>query len=251
MVGAIRDSIELQHKKMKKQLLIIFLLSTVISKAQVNFNNVFNSVNSSLGHGLSNEDIISGLKEALSLGSKNAGDKASKLDGFYKNDLIKIPFPSEARDMKNTLVSIGMKSQVDKFEKQLNRAAEDAAIKAAPIFINAVTKMNINDGLAILTGKNDEATQFLKRVTTSDLIKEFTPIIQASLSKVQITKYWTPLSKSYNQVPFVRKVNPDLNTYVTQKAIDGMFILVAQEEAKIRKDPAAQVTDNLKKVFKK
>jgi len=236
---------------MKKILILTFLLSGLIVEAQVTLDNVLNTVKSSLGHGLSNDEIISGLKEALSVGSKNAGENASKLDGFYKNNLIKIPFPKEANDMKNTLNRLGMKSQVDKFEIQLNRAAEDAAKKAAPIFINAVSKMTINDGLTILTGKKDEATQFLKRVTTKDLTKEFAPIIKASLEKVEITKYWTPLTHSYNQVPFVQKVNPDLNAYVTQKAIDGMFILVAQEEAKIRKDPKAQVTDNLKKVFKK
>ena len=236
---------------MKRLLIITFLLSGMIAKGQIDLNNILNSVNSSLGHGLSNDDIIKGLKEALTIGSKNAGDKASKIDGFYKNNLIKIPFPSEARDMKTTLSNLGMTRQVDRFEQQLNRAAEDAAKKAAPIFLNAVSKMTINDGLAILQGKNDEATQFLKRITTNDLLKEFAPIIQKSLEKVHITRYWSPLFTSYNKVPFVKKVNPDLNAYVTQKAIDGMFILVAQEEAKIRKDPTAQVTDILKKVFKK
>ncbi len=234
---------------MKKLILISFLFSSLISQAQTDLNGLLNTVNSALGHGLSNDDITKGLKEALSVGSTNAGSKASKTDGFYKNPAIKIPFPSQARDMKTTLNNLGMKSQVDAFEKQLNRAAEDAAKKAAPIFIDAVKKMTINDGLSILKGKNDEATQYLKKNTNTSLKNAFTPIISSSLKKVQITKYWNPLFKKYNQVPFVKKVNPDLNAYVTEKAIEGLFKLVAEEELKIRKDPAARVSDILKKVF--
>ncbi|MBP7167607.1 MAG: DUF4197 domain-containing protein [Bacteroidia bacterium] len=234
---------------MKKFLLLALLLSSLFSKAQVNINNILNSVNSTLGNGLSNADITKGLKEALNVGTKNATGKASKLDGYYKNSLIKIPFPSEAKDMRSTLMKMGMKKQVDDFEKQLNRAAEDAATKAAPIFLAAITKMTINDGLTILRGKDDEATQYLKRSTSAELSKQFRPIIAASLKKVQITKYWNPLFTTYNKVPFVKRVNPNLDDYVTQRAIEGLFKLVAQEETKIRKDPAARISDILKKVF--
>lgn len=234
---------------MKKFLLLALLLSSLFSKAQVNINNILNSVNSTLGNGLSNADITKGLKEALNVGTKNATGKASKLDGYYKNSLIKIPFPSEAKDMRSTLMKMGMKKQVDDFEKQLNRAAEDAATKAAPIFLAAITKMTINDGLTILRGKDDEATQYLKKSTSAELSKQFRPIIAASLKKVQITKYWNPLFTTYNKVPFVKKVNPSLDDYVTQRAIEGLFKLVAQEETKIRKDPAARISDILKKVF--
>jgi hypothetical protein len=234
---------------MKKFLLLALLLSSLFSKAQVNINNILNSVNSTLGNGLSNADITKGLKEALNVGTKNATGKASKLDGYYKNSLIKIPFPSEAKDMRSTLMKMGMKKQVDDFEKQLNRAAEDAATKAAPIFLAAITKMTINDGLTILRGKDDEATQYLKKTTSAELSKQFRPIIAASLKKVQITKYWNPLFTTYNKVPFVKRVNPNLDDYVTQRAIEGLFKLVAQEETKIRKDPAARISDILKKVF--
>jgi hypothetical protein len=151
--------------------------------------------------------------------------------------------------MRSTLMKMGMKKQVDDFEKQLNRAAEDAATKAAPIFLAAITKMTINDGLTILRGKDDEATQYLKRSTSAELSKQFRPIIAASLKKVQITKYWNPLFTTYNKVPFVKRVNPNLDDYVTQRAIEGLFKLVAQEETKIRKDPAARISDILKKVF--
>lgn len=234
---------------MKKLLLLAFLFSSLFAKAQINLNTVVNSVNNVLGNGLSNAEITQGLKEALSVGSKNAAVKASKTDGFNRNNLIRIPFPSEARDMRSTLINLGMKRQVDEFEKQLNRAAEDAAKKAAPIFVNAITSMTINDGLTILRGKDDEATQYLRRSTTQQLTKEFRPVIASSLKKVHITKYWNPLFKRYNQIPFVKKVNPNLDDYVTGRAVDGLFKLVAQEEGKIRKDPAARVNDILKKVF--
>lgn len=234
---------------MKKYILAALLFTAIETQAQININSVLNTVNSALGNGLSNDDIVKGLKEALNVGSNNASSNASKMDGFYKNNLIKIPFPKEASDMRNTLLRLGMKRQVDAFEKQLNRAAEDAAKKAAPIFVGAVSKMTINDGITILRGKDDEATQFLRKNTNTQLTNEFKPIIASSLRKVQITKYWKPLITAYNKVPFVKKANPNLEDYVTQKATDGLFLLVAQEETKIRKDPAARVSDILKKVF--
>lgn len=234
-----------------KHFALLFLALIVISasQAQVNLNQVWNTVNSNLGSGLSNADINKGLKEALSVGSRNAGDKASKTDGFYKNPQIKIPWPSQARDMKNTLNNMGMKKQVTEFEKQLNRAAEDAAKKAAPIFLAAITSMTINDGLTILRGNNDEATQYLKRTTNAQLTSQFRPVIKESLQRVQITKYWNPLFTRYNKLPMVKKVNPNLEEYVTQKAIEGLFKLVAQEELRIRQDPAARISEILRKVF--
>ncbi len=236
---------------MKKTVLMLNLLFTInFSQAQLNANSIYNSVNNAISaSSLSNADITKGLKEALNVGTKNAGDLASKVDGYYKNPQIKIPYPSQTRDMMKTLKSMGMEDQVKAFEKQLNRAAEDAATKAAPIFLNAITSMNINDGLSILKGNNDAATQYLKQNTTFELTNQFKPVIATSLQKVEITKYWKPLFKKYNQIPFVKKVNPNLEEYVTQKAIEGLFTLVAQEELKIRQDPAARVSDILKKVF--
>ncbi len=231
-------------------LIVIMFIAFQSASAQIKLNEIINNANNAINaNNLSNADIIKGLKEALNVGSKNAGDLASKMDGYYKNPQIKIPYPSQTRDMMTTLSNMGMKPQVDAFVKQLNRAAEDAATKAAPIFVNAVTHMNINDGLTILKGANDAATQFLKQNTSSELTNQFKPVIAASLQKVEITKYWKPLFKKYNELQFVKKVNPNLEEYVTQKAIDGLFILVAQEELKIRQDPAARVTDILKKVF--
>jgi Protein of unknown function (DUF4197) len=217
--------------------------------AQINFNQVMNSVTSSSGSNLSNDKIVKGLKEALTVGAKKSTEKAAVLDGFYKNPLIKIPFPKEAQQMEKSLKSIGMSKEVDKFVKTLNRAAEDASKKAAPIFIDAITKMSITDGIKILKGGNSAATDFLKAGTTSKLKSEFKPVVKASLQKVEITKQWKPLVKSYNKIPFVQKMNPDLDDYVTTKAIEGLFKLIAEEELKIRKDPKARVSDLLKEVF--
>lgn len=238
---------------MKKIIFLLFLIPSLACQSQINVNNVLNTVNNAvngnLGNGLSNADITAGLKEALSVGTKNASSQVSRVDGFYKNNLIRIPFPSDARDMKTTLERMGMKKQVAAFEKQLNRAAEDAAKKAAPIFLAAITSMTINDGLTILKGRDNEATQYLQKATTAQLVKEFRPIIAASMKKVHITRYWNPLFSTYNKVPLVKKVNPNLDDFVTDKAIEGLFLMVASEELKIRKDPQARITDILKKVF--
>lgn len=198
---------------------------------------------------LTNQQIVTGLKDALSIGANVATGNASKVDGYNKNPLIRIPFPKEAEDVKKALINIGMKKQVKEFETQLNRAAEDAAKKATPIFINAITKMTITDGLTILKGRQDEATQFLKKNTQTQLNAEFRPVIKASLDKVQITRYWKPLITKYNKLNLGKKQNPNLDAYVTEKAIDGLFKLIAQEEQKIRKDPVARVNDILKLVF--
>ncbi|MFI5220343.1 MAG: DUF4197 domain-containing protein [Bacteroidia bacterium] len=237
---------------MKKiKLTAIILIISTGCYAQINWEQAVKDITGTVSSGgkLSNDDIVKGLKEALSVGSRNSADKASKTDGYYKNPLIKIPFPKEAKQMESTLKNMGMNKQVDQFVMTLNRAAEDAAKKAAPVFLNAITKMTITDGVNILKGKDDAATQFLKTNTSAQLKTEFKPVIKASLNKVQITKYWNPLMNSYNKVPFVTKMNPNLDDYVTEKAIAGLFTLLAQEELKIRKDPAARVTDILKKVF--
>lgn len=230
-----------------------FIANCIIVNAQLNLNNVINQVtgNGSNTPGLSNDDVVKGLREALTVGTNNSTAKAAVLDGFYKNPTIKIPFPKEAQQMETTLKQLGMTKQVNDFVKTLNRAAEEAAKDAAPIFITAIKGMSISDGFSILNGGDNAATTFLKDRTTADLSVKFKPTVAAALQKVQITKYWNPLAKKYNKLPLVTKMNPDLEAYVTQKAIEGLFKLVAEEETKIRKDPAARVSDILKKVFKK
>lgn len=202
--------------------------------------------------GLTNEEIIRGLKEALVVGATNSTNLASKTDGFYGNSLIFIPFPPEAIKVKRTVESLGLNNLTKDFEKSLNRAAEEAAKKAFPIFKNAVTGMTISDGLKILRGSDNAATEYLKSKTYAALYAEFTPVVKAAIDSVQVTKHWTPIASAYNKTTVLtgeKAVEPNLTKYVTEKALDGLFSLIAQEEAKIRKNPAARVTDILKKVF--
>jgi hypothetical protein len=199
--------------------------------------------------GLSNAEAANGLKEALVQGISKGADQASKQDGFYLNRLIRIPFPPDAQRVANTLRSIGLGGQVDKFELTLNRGAEDAAKSAKPIFIAAIKSLTFNDVWGILTGEKDAATNYLKRTTTQQLTVAFQPIIQQSLDKVDATRYYTDLTTRYNKIPLVTPVQTDLNQYATGKAIDGLFTLVAQEEANIRENPVARTTELLKRVF--
>ena len=222
------------------------------SQAQFDLKKLAGEVNKAVGNnkpGLSNDEVIKGLKEALTIGSKNSSDLASKVGGYYNNPSIKIPFPPEAKDMEQTLRNLGMGKQVDEFITTLNRAAEDAAKKSAPIFADAVRNMSITDGINILKGGDNAATNYLKQATTAQLEMQFKPVVRESIDRVKLTKYWKPLATKYNKLPMVKKVNPDLEGYITQKAIEGLFFLVAQEEYKIRKDPLARVTELLKKVF--
>jgi len=236
--------------------LTISIGNTCVINAQSNINKILKKAKKSTSSVLasttgtnSNDEIINGLKEALTIGTNNSTTTVSKVDGFFKNPAIKIPFPKEALAIQNTLEGFGMKPQIDQFVLTLNRAAEDAAKNAAPIFINAIKTITINDGLSLLKGADNAATNYLKDKTTTELHEKFKPIVMASLQKVQITKYWKPLVTKYNKIPLVQKQNPDLEEYVTQKSLDGLFNLIAGEELKIRKDPAARVNDLLKNVF--
>jgi len=198
---------------------------------------------------LTSGDIASGLKQALQVGAQNAGKQLSSLNGYFGNQLIKILMPPEAQKVTDRLRDMGLGDKVDQAILSMNRAAEDAATKAVPIFINAITSMSIEDGINILKGNKDAATQYLKAKTTIALTAAFKPVIQQSLDKVDATKYWNDIFRTYNQIPFVSKVNPDLPAYVTDRALSGLFVTIAQEEAKIRQNPAARTTDLLQKVF--
>lgn len=237
---------------MKKIFFTISLFATILSSSAQNIGTILQQAGSILngsGVSVSNTDIVNGLKEALTVGANNSSKKASAFNGFYQNPLIKIPFPKEAKVMQDVLLQAGMKKQVENFTRTLNRAAEDAAKEAAPIFINAITSMNIADGVSLLKGGDNAATEFLKGKTSAELKAKFLPVIQSSLKKVNITKYWNPLVTKYNKIPLVQKMNPNLEDYVTTKALEGLFKLLAEEELKIRKDPSARISDLLKKVF--
>ncbi|GAB3317178.1 DUF4197 domain-containing protein [Hymenobacter humi] len=199
--------------------------------------------------GLSNTEAANGLKEALLQGIGKGADQASQTDGFYLNRLIRIPFPPDAQRVATTLRSIGLGSQVDKFELSLNRGAEDAARSAKPIFISAIKSLTFSDVWNILTGQKDAATQFLKRTTSTQLTTAFAPIMQQSLDKVGATRYYSALATQYNQLPLGKPVQTDLTQYATGKAVDGLFTLIAQEEANIRENPVARTTELLRRVF--
>ena len=252
---------------MKKIILFsigIFLLST--SKSQINLNKIkksvtgkdtstANMVNAATKNitgnnkgSLTNDDIINGLKEALTIGTQNSAKKLGTVDGFFKDAALKILMPPEAQKVTNTLRSMGMGNLVDKAILSMNRAAEDASSGVGEIFINAIKDMSIADGIQILNGGNTAATDYLKSTTTNSLTEKMRPVIETSLKKTDATKYWNDVFTNYNRVS-TKKVETDLTAYVTQKAMDGIFISVAQEEQKIRKDPAEQVTGLLKKVF--
>jgi hypothetical protein len=201
---------------------------------------------------LTNDEVISGLKEALSVGIKNGAGNASKLDGFLGNSLIRLPFPPDAIKMREWCMGKGMDKQVNDFETTLNRAAEEASKEAAPIFINAIKEMSIADGFGILKGADNAATNYLREKTTAQLITAFSPKVNTAIQTVNLTKYWEPLTKAYNATTFISgnaKVDTDLGKYITDRAIVGLFKLVETEELKIRKDPIARVSDILKKVF--
>ena len=230
---------------------LLAILFPLTCCSQIDFKKISKEVDKTIKgeKPLTNDEIIRGMKEALTVGSNNAAGSASKLDGFFKNPVIKIPFPPEAREMETKLRAMGMGKQVDEFILTVNRAAEEAAKQSASVFVNAITSMTINDGLSILRGADTAATGYLRKTTGVQLHDMFKPVIKNATQKVQVTKYWNPLASTYNSLPFVKKVNPDLEEYITQRALNGLYYLVSQEEIKIRKDPMARVTEILKRVF--
>jgi len=202
--------------------------------------------------GLTQQQVASGLKNALEVGITNAVDLVSVTNGFYKNAEIKIPFPEEAIKVKEVCESVGLGNQVTKFEEKLNRAAELAAKGATDVFVTAIKQMTISDAISILKGGDDAATAYLKKTTSTKLYQKFYPVVVDATEQIMLAKYWTPLVEKYNKVTLLtggEQVDTDLNAYVTNKALDGLYLMVAKEELKIRKDPIARVTDILKEVF--
>jgi hypothetical protein len=214
------------------------------SSGKVTGGSVFNNSKATL----SNEEIISGLKEALQVGAQRSTSKLSAVDGFFKDAALKILMPAEAQKVERKLRGLGMSKQVDNAILSMNRAAEDAAKDAVPIFVNAIKGMSFQDALGILKGGDYAATNYLKGKTTLSLSDAFRPVIENSLKKVNATKYWDAVFTSYNKFSN-EKVNTDLVQYVTEKALAGIFLQLGNEEQKIRKEPAARTSEILRKVF--
>lgn len=234
-------------------LIIFFVFAGLIGNAQT-FNDYKKAaekkiIETTANTDLSDEEIAIGLKEALNIGVEKGVDQLSKPDGFFKDPEIKIPFPEEVKKVESKLRTTGQGKMVDEAIESINRAAEDAVIDAKDIFIAAIKNMTLTDALGILRGEKNAATRYLEKSTRAALVEKFKPTVKVSLNKVGATRHWNLMFSTYNKIPFVTKVNPDLDDYVTNKAIDGLFIQIAKEELAIRKDPTARVTELLKKVF--
>ena len=200
---------------------------------------------------LTQAEASAGVKDALIKSVTKAVEFASEPDGFNTNDDIHIPFPEDMLLLKSTLGSLpGMSTVISTFETQLNRAAEAAAPKAKDIFLSALSHISLTDALGLVTsGSTDAATQFLRKSTEQQLVTAFKPDISTAIGQVGAEAAYTKMTTQYNRIPLMTPVKTDLAAYTTQKAVDGIFILMAQEEAKIRKNPAARTTDVLKRVF--
>jgi hypothetical protein len=228
--------------------LVVICLSSCDVQSQNKIGNILKNI--PVNGTPTSLEIGAGLKQALEFGTTAGADQLSAKDGFLGNLAVKILFPPEAQKVEKTLRSLGLNSLADNVILSINRAAEDAAREAKPIFISAIKQMTITDATNILlSGNKDAATQYFKRVTTAQLMEKFRPVITSSLSKVGATRYWGDAATAYNKLPLVKPVSTDLSSYVAQKAIDGMFIQVAQEELKIRDNINARSTTLLQKVF--
>ncbi len=200
--------------------------------------------------GLSENEIIQGLKEALEIGTDNSVTLLSRVDGFYKHPEVKIFLPEKVKQVESLLRTAGFGDQMDAFELSMNRAAEQAAPEARKLFWDAITQMTFDDAKKILEGRENEATLFFQEKTSLRLTELFAPIVHGAMAAVGVTRAWQDLDNSMGQIPFVESFRFDLDAYVTGKALAGLFFMIEQEERKIRQDPAARVTELLEKVFK-
>lgn len=222
----------------------------LLKKAEEKLSSATSSTSSTSGISLSNTDISAALKEALNKGVSEQVTKLTAVDGFFKNEAVKILLPDELKKVDATLRKMGMSSLADEGIKSLNRAAEEAVKEATPIFTNAITSMSITDAKNILLGEENAATTYLENTTTTDLYSKFNPVVKESLGKVGADAIWSKIITKYNSLPMVTKVNPDLNDYVTQKALSGVFTMIAVEEKDIRSNIDSRTTELLQKVFK-
>ncbi len=240
---------------MNKHLLLPLLVFTLSGCDTLNdvAGNVIAANNTTLNsNALTNPEVVNGLKEALTIGITNSVDLTSVVNGFLNNDAIRLPFPQDAIAVKEKAIEWGLDGQVKKFEETLNRAAEQAAKEALPIFKNAITQMTIHDGFTILKGGDGAATAYLKKTTEQQLKDAFRPKVLEAIQTVKLTEYWNPIVTRYNQAaPLMgyNRVNADLDEYVLNLATEGLFKMVNEQENKIRKDTGARVTELLKKVF--
>ncbi|KJD34602.1 hypothetical protein PK35_02135 [Tamlana nanhaiensis] len=230
---------------LRKILLAVFVLNLTACAELQQVVNQLPQENTSIG----NEQIASGLIQALNLGIDKQVTKLTQTDGFFKNELVKITLPEELQKVDKALRDIGLSNLADEGLKVLNRAAEDAVKEATPIFVDAVKGITFADAKNILLGNDDAATQYLTTKTQTSLYNKFQPVINNSFAKVGADKIWTNLITKYNNIPFTKNVNPDLTDYVTGEALSGVYKMIAVEEKEIRNNVSSRTTDLLKRVF--
>jgi hypothetical protein len=232
-----------------KKILLLAVTFSLTSCAQVQQTlNQLPQLSSQIP-GVGGIDIASGLKEALNKGITVQVSKLTAVDGFYKNEAVKILMPEELQKVDATLRKVGLSSLADEGIKMLNRAAEDAVKEATPIFVSAVKNMSFTDAKNILLGNDSAATSYLQGSTTTALYGKFNPVIKSSFEKVGADVVWTKIINKYNTIPLVKKVNPDLTDYTTTQALSGVFKMIAVEEKEIRNNISARTTPLLKSVF--
>lgn len=230
--------------------LFTLLIAAVTLGSCETIQQVANAAGAGTGIGISNTEAAAGIKEALGQGITKSVLQLNTTDGFFKNALYKVLLPPEAKKIENTLRDLGFNSMVDKAILQINRGAEDAAGYAKPIFVDAIRSMTLNDAIGLIRNGDTSATHFFRVKTTEKLLAAFRPVIASSLDKVDATKYYGDLITKYNNFPTTfKKLNPDLASYVTQRATDALFNLIAKEEINIRSNFAARTTDLLRRVF--
>ena len=240
-------------KKSRISLLVVVVTLLALAPFQpchAKFGDFLKNIKKVLGVGeLSEEKIINGLKEALEIGTGNAVNLVSKMNGYYKNPRIKIPLPPEIQKGEKVLRKLGLAKHVDAFEISMNRAAEQAAPKAKALFWDAIKKMSFEDARKILNGRSNEATLYFKDRTAERLANTFKPIVHTAMARVGVTRYYQAISNKLRTLSLDRRHRFDLDKFVTEKALDGLFLMLEEEEKKIRTDPGARVTQLLKEVF--
>ena len=214
-------------------------------------DNLMKGLGTPSKQGPDDSTVVSGLKEALSIGTDNAVKNVSKMDGYFGNEVIKILMPEKIQKVADVLRKVGYQKEVDDFILSMNRAAEKAAPMATQYFVGAIKEMSFDDARKILNGGNTAATEFFKSKTSDKIAASFKPVVSSSMNEVGVTKKYKDMMGKYESLPFVDKESIDLDSYVTNKAMDGLFYMVGEEEKKIRTNPAARVTDLLKEVFGK
>jgi hypothetical protein len=241
----------MNKEKMIAGVCTLVLLLTPFSSGYAGWGDILKTVQKTIGgsSGVSQSEIVEGLKEALEIGTGNTVQALSKPDGYYGNPELNIPLPQSFQTLEKILRATGFGPQLDAFELSMNRAAEKAAPEAEALFVDAIRAMTFSDAEQILKGGDDAATVYFKSKTSDRLQAIFKPIVHASMENVGVTQAYQALSDKIETIPFVADYAVDLDDYVTGKSIDGLFIRLAEEEARIRNDPAARATELLKKVF--